>query len=208
MLDFESAMWRAAASVFPDVRVRGCGFHWNQAVWRKVQGLGLQEAYLQRENTFNLIRRLMALPFLPSEHIAPVFQRLRTKAGTQPLQELVEYIRSTWVESDQWPPAAWTVFRQSIRTNNDVEGWHRRINHRGHEQLPFYTLIRLLHREACIVNIQVRLVSEKKLQRIQTKKYTHLHNMYNTLWVAYTNGDKTAKQLLYACARINGPITE
>ena len=30
-------MLQAAASIFPDVAVRGCGFHWNQAVWCKVE---------------------------------------------------------------------------------------------------------------------------------------------------------------------------
>ena len=36
LLDIESPMWRAAASIFPDVRVRGCGFQWNQAERRKL----------------------------------------------------------------------------------------------------------------------------------------------------------------------------
>jgi hypothetical protein len=41
MVDFESAIWTALSEVFPDVVVHGCCFHWSQAVWRKVQDLGL-----------------------------------------------------------------------------------------------------------------------------------------------------------------------
>lgn len=41
ILDYEMAMWKAADSIFPAVTVRGCAFHWGQAVWRKVQDLGL-----------------------------------------------------------------------------------------------------------------------------------------------------------------------
>ena len=36
MVDFERAMWKAFESKLPDVSVRGCGFHWAQAVYRKV----------------------------------------------------------------------------------------------------------------------------------------------------------------------------
>ena len=35
----------------------------------------------------------------------------------------IRYIRSTWIESTVWPPANWSVFMMSVRTNNDVEGW-------------------------------------------------------------------------------------
>ena len=36
MADFESSVWRAFSSIFPDARIVGCCFHWTQAVWRKV----------------------------------------------------------------------------------------------------------------------------------------------------------------------------
>ena len=43
--DFESALWRAVEKVFPGVHIRGCIFHWTQAIWRKVQELGLVITY-------------------------------------------------------------------------------------------------------------------------------------------------------------------
>ena len=65
----------------------------------------------------------MALPFLPHELIPTVFELLELEATTDPLQQFVRYIRSTWIESTVWPPANWSVFMMSVRTNNDVEGW-------------------------------------------------------------------------------------
>jgi hypothetical protein len=63
-----------------------------------------------------------------------------------------------------WPPQSWSVFMIPIHTNNDCEGWHRRINHAAMKhQLSFYLLIQLLHKKAQNVNIQVALVSNKLL---------------------------------------------
>lgn len=44
-LDFEKAVWLAMKSVLPNVQLKGCAFHWTQALWKKVQELGLQATY-------------------------------------------------------------------------------------------------------------------------------------------------------------------
>jgi len=38
----------------------------------------------------------------------------------------------TWMELTMWPPTAWSVFRQPVRTNNDVEGGYYRLNAKAH----------------------------------------------------------------------------
>ncbi|XP_031553270.1 uncharacterized protein LOC116290391 [Actinia tenebrosa] len=115
----------------------GCVFHWSQAVWRKVQELGLTLPY---ENDF--IRKLLALPFLPATEIERVFNTLMQQATTRPLQDLVEYIDNQCVSSATFPPEEWSVYSQAIRTNNDVEGWHKGLNGcaSGRVHLLFYLL--------------------------------------------------------------------
>ncbi|KAK3104552.1 hypothetical protein FSP39_004859, partial [Pinctada imbricata] len=76
VMDFEAAMWAAARCVMPTCTLRGCAFHWAQAVW-KCQKLGLQVPYTKIDRIHKFIRLLMALPYLPKEHILPAFQRLR-----------------------------------------------------------------------------------------------------------------------------------
>lgn len=41
MVDYEVGAWLAIHRVFPTVAIKGCIFHWTQAVWWHVQSLGL-----------------------------------------------------------------------------------------------------------------------------------------------------------------------
>ena len=127
--DFESVLWRAVEKVFPGVHIQGCVFHWTQAIWRKVQELGLVIAYQTNDAAHKFIRRIMALPFFPREHIPQMFMEVHDLGMFQALRSLVEYVQATWLESTVWSPDRWSIFNQSVRTNNDVEGWHRRLNH-------------------------------------------------------------------------------
>ena len=51
----------------------------------------------------------------------------------------------------------------ATRSNND-EGWHRGLHHlaAGRQNLNLYLLIDLLHQEARLTALPIRLVSEKK----------------------------------------------
>ena len=119
---FFAAAWRALRDSFPGKPIKGCVFHWNQAVWRHVQQIGLSATYQQREGMYDYIRQLMALPFLPARHIQQTFDHLKTKANTEQLQRLVDYIDRQWFHHPVFDVPSWCVFQQTVRTNNDVEG--------------------------------------------------------------------------------------
>ena len=101
---------------------KGCVFHWSQAVWRKNKELGLAVTYMRREATHRYLKQLMALPFLPAQDIPATFQQLRDRVLTDSLQSLVVYLERQWIQHQMFRPAFWTVYRQTVRTNNDVEG--------------------------------------------------------------------------------------
>jgi len=92
-----------------------------------------------------------------------------------------------------------------IRTNNDLEGWHNRLNSRGSAQMPFYRMVALLHDEASLVPIQVRLVSDNKLKRHQSATFKNLQRKIFLYWGQYETGDKSAEQLLRSCSLLYGP---
>ncbi|XP_015774488.1 PREDICTED: uncharacterized protein LOC107352690 [Acropora digitifera] len=142
-------MWSVLHQLFPDVRINRCVFHWTQALWRKIQELGLQYQYNHDRGTYLYLRKFMALPFLPEDNIQPMFKQLRLEATTDPLKEFVNYVSETWISSNTWPPSSWSVYMMAIRSNNDVEGWHNGVHRRapGRWHMPFYLLIGLLHEE-------------------------------------------------------------
>jgi hypothetical protein len=73
----------------------------------------------------------MALCYLPQEHIQPSFQCLKERLDPEQspkLTDFTNYIEKTWINSFVWPVHSWSVYMHPIRTNNDVEGWHRRLN--------------------------------------------------------------------------------
>ncbi len=71
--------------------------------------------------------------------------------------------------------------------------------------LPFYLLLQLLHEEARIVTIQLRLVKASKRQRYQRKKYRKAQGRIQELWDDFKEGKKTPGQLLKACSYVYAP---
>ena len=117
-----SAAWIAIREAFPGVKLKGCAFHWSQAVWRHVQSVGLAEMYMRREGLHSFVRQVLALQFLPSTHIRQAVQMLQMKASTQATQTLIGYLRRQWLDNPVFPAEAWSVYSQNVRTNNDAEG--------------------------------------------------------------------------------------
>ena len=98
---------------------------------------------------------------------------------------------------------------QSIRTNNDIEGWHHSLNRgaAGRCGPPLYMFVTLLYKEAGLVSVQIHLVSECKLKRMQRATYREVQRRLFELWETFNKKEKSLKQLLKGCANINRPVT-
>ena len=136
------------------------------------------------------------------------FRRLCTleRATTPALGQLFTYTLHTWIESDLWPPSAWSQFGRAIHTNNDVEGWYRCLNERAKNgQLNLYLLIDLFFQEAQLVTIQARPMSERKLKRHQRVTYLRYQARLFKLWSKYLAEERTIDQLV-AAHRVYAPL--
>ncbi|WAR31255.1 hypothetical protein MAR_033797, partial [Mya arenaria] len=160
VLDYERGLWKAAKEVFPVIKLRGCAFHWGQAIWRTVQRLGLATQYSQDRGTHAFIRKVLSLPFLHQEHIRPTFECMKDYTSSEAVLPLLEYLDQQWFNSPCWTVEEWCVFGQAVRTNNDVEGWHRPLNRKTGAAPPSFVLLQILHRKAKDVEEQIHLSPE------------------------------------------------
>ena len=97
-----SGIWQGLRGVFPTEQMHGCVFHWAQVVFRKVRELGLSTAYKKGGSVSRFVRRILALPFLPADHIRPSFEALGEKTTDTALKTLTDYVRDTWLTSTVW----------------------------------------------------------------------------------------------------------
>ncbi|XP_018497595.1 uncharacterized protein LOC100904923 [Galendromus occidentalis] len=136
-IDFEVAMIRELEIAFPAAGVLGCSFHFNQSVWRHVQGdPNLREAYTQNHDFALKLRMFPALSYAPIDEVVTLFNMLVdsefVRGNERLLTGFVNYFEATWVGRERNPPLMklewWNVHSLVLDgmgcTNNEVEGWH------------------------------------------------------------------------------------
>ena len=172
---------------------------------------GLASHYRENIQCHSVVRKLLALPLLPHEHMLPAYRLIETGVSVAlnsppAILSLTSYVEATWLSSTVWPVATITVYKEHVRTNNDVKGWHRRLNHQARRaSLPFYVMIRLLYAEASVATLQARLVSEGRLRRHSRKKYATIDSRLWGLWDEYAAGNISTSRLLRSASRLQLP---
>ena len=168
--------------------------------------LGLAVQYQTHVGSvFKYCRKLLALPFLPSDCLTATFEELSSQASVPELTVLVSYIRDTWISSEMWPPESWSCYRRSIRTNNDVEAWHARLGRQtGVGNLGVYQLSERLFDESKLVALSTKTMSEERIQRYQRLSTIRINTAVEKYYDEYDAGHRSAMRLLAACARVYG----
>ncbi|RWR98413.1 hypothetical protein B4U79_04232, partial [Dinothrombium tinctorium] len=144
--DFEQAVIRVIREQFPQARHKGCNFHLGQIIWRRIQGEGLAKFYGENEEGSLLLRHLGALAFLKDEEIEEAYNGLESRFRSEfggVLVKLWEWFGENYVKGrvrsrsgnispPLFPPSFWSIYdcldHQLPRTQNALEGWHRRWN--------------------------------------------------------------------------------
>lgn len=164
LTDFEAAAIKAIQEVFPQAVLKGCTFHFRQAVLRRVGTEGLRPHYEDKENdnvVRDWIRMLLSLTVLPEFAVPLAWQWLQHPPSTAvpeldaKMVALSRYFERTWIAGD-FPPSLWSHFDNTgPRTTNVAEGWHSSLN--SHFGTPHPSLrVFLDWLQKCQYQVQIR----------------------------------------------------
>lgn len=102
MTDFEKGLRKSITKVYPNTEVRGCWFHFCQALRKKSRALGLQTLQAQNASANIIIKEFMSLPLLPPEKIVEGFNQIigsiREHGLTNEFKKFTAYFKNFWMK--------------------------------------------------------------------------------------------------------------
>jgi hypothetical protein len=120
---------------------------------------------------------LFALAFIPTEQVVQTFEDLlideRSVAVIQhfpAIQNICNYYYNTWLHG-QYPMEMWNVYDVGeIRTNNNIEGWHRYVRELFGKHAMLYNFIVKLHEVQKMEEVWYEKVRAGNIRAVQDKR--------------------------------------
>ena len=196
--DYELGFIAALPTVLPNTQHCGCLFHFDKAIFKKVQEYGLVELYKNDDRVQAYIRKIMSLPFLPILLLRNSYslhkQRYRRLIRLFPqLNRLNSYVDQTWLDGP-FPIQMWNCFNRQVRlrTTNTCEGWHARWNRRVNKVHPnIWVSIMALQKEEVVVKRVIQKYRRNAREPIQGKKTRRINSQIIRLKSEYTRDERT-----------------
>ncbi|CAF0758007.1 unnamed protein product [Didymodactylos carnosus] len=177
VLDFETGLVPAIQDEFPLSEIIGCNFHFNQALYRNLQNLGLQQEYVDDEAVRKYFRMISGIPFLPTHLVQSTYDEvvdstpLRIRHKMQPFYH---YFSNTWLNG-QYAIEVWNVYGQDRRTNNDVESWHSKLSRLLQTQPTVWRWIETLQAQYVLVQHDIERLRAGTYKGRKNLKYQKLN---------------------------------
>ena len=95
-----------------------------------------------------------------------------------------------------WKPRDLCGYHRLVPTNNDVEGYHRRLNHRCGDHPPVYKLLQFLHNEARLIDFTAKLVGNHGVCLQQRKHTKEAQARVLEMWEEFEERKIDSKEVL------------
>ncbi|KAL0880256.1 hypothetical protein ABMA27_002713 [Loxostege sticticalis] len=160
--DFELGAINSIYKVFPNIEIKGCYYHWQQAMWRMGKKIfGIKKSKPQAR----VVALCSVLPLLPSERLLEGWEYIKSRCNTEniKIQNFLNYLQRFWLKNDIVKTLS--VFGERHRTNNVSESWHSKLTLKK----KFTNIMRLL-------NALIKLAKNKKNSPIRTRTKIAIEN--------------------------------
>jgi hypothetical protein len=132
LIDFEMASKKAMEielkTAARGIDIKGCRFHFGQAVSRNFDKKGLKPLK-DNEEVFQWKKRILGLPLLPPKYVRYIWETElknypKVRGFSSQFKKFCAYFEKQWLSSDEYI-THWNHFNNSLcRTTNSAEGWH------------------------------------------------------------------------------------
>ena len=128
LTDFELAIIQAVELTFPTTEVKGCFYHFAQALNKKIATLGLQCAYRQNPDVSKFVRKTVALAFVAQWFVCFAWHGIKMQVPkVEKMDEFVTYFEETgwWatlvLDYETSPPHMPAALRPTTKMAQQVE---------------------------------------------------------------------------------------
>ena len=130
MCDYEMSMRKAAKEVWTNVQVKGCWFHYIQAIRRKIISLRHLSRFIKiNQFAYSTMQMFLHLPLLPIEKIENGFNAIVEfqlfHDLSQHFDEFNKYFANTW--KNKFSFSSLCISNEIHKTNNYIESYNAKI---------------------------------------------------------------------------------
>lgn len=148
MIDYEASMRKAVRVVWENASLKGCYFHFTQAIRRRVNSIKALSYLVKSDaNAFKIYKMFMKLPLLPLEKIESGLQTILKFQDDLKLSKNFKsfnnYFISTWVKKFSY--SSFCVSKEKNKTNNYTESYNAKIKKYIQKNPSVYSFLGKLH---------------------------------------------------------------
>ena len=203
--DYELALVQSLQISFPNCTFKGCYYHFAQAIWCKVQNLGLASAYRDTQSDTNkFFRKVISLPFVPVSFVRMAWGglKLQSMPSGQAYDDFVVYFEGIWLNGN-FSLTQWNVHLiDSPRTNNNLEGWHSRVKTlAGKAHLNVFELVELFKTEQSNMEASILQLASGGTLRSKGVSRKRKEERIRKIQEKFDEGDYTIMEYLSASCR-------
>ncbi|XP_067679730.1 uncharacterized protein [Haliotis asinina] len=180
--DFEKGAQNAAKEVI-QCELKGCMFHYRQALVKHARNCGLQGAYKNDDNVRTFVRRALALSLVRVCDVENFW-------CCALLVLFADYVTEQRVEGGEL--LLWNHFdTDGPRTTNHVEGWHSHLNTLSACHPNLFKFVDLLKQQQSRVEITISQLQNGGSRHPRKKLYRALDDRLTVLKMRLVNGTYT-----------------